>query len=365
MHYFYKYITHPIEKLQEYLDFIFLNVWYNASGTFDANNLNGHLELKQIYIDLGNSDSIAADLFNSSIEKIFEEFTKLSQTEKDVLRQGYLVNNNIEDLCLNKTSIPVLYAEIKVKHPILHDLFKRFFGKLYGSESPFNLKIFGQLSKELINIHYKDFMDVNKKRKCPFCGLNNIKGNLYKYREAYDHFLPKALYPFNSINFRNLAPMCNECNSTYKKTAIPINTKNPLKSGSIRQKAYYPYSNLKSDYQVEVAITRKDVENLSPSDIRINFKTATQSEEVDAWKRVYGIDERYKAMLCHPEEGKVWISTLIDEVSNADELEPGSDFASLYKTELRRARRNPLTSYGFLKAPFLEECKSKGVFDHV
>ena len=38
---------------------------------------------------------------------------------------------------------------------------------------------------------------------CPFCGLGDIKGVHHTKRETYVHYLPKALYPFNSINFRN------------------------------------------------------------------------------------------------------------------------------------------------------------------
>ncbi len=34
--------------------------------------------------------------------------------------------------------------------------------------------------------------------------------------EAYDHYLPKSLYPFNSINFRNLVP-------TVMSATAPIN----------------------------------------------------------------------------------------------------------------------------------------------
>ena len=61
-----------------------------------------------------------------------------------------------------------------------------------------------------------------------------MKGTHHSKREAYDHYLPKVLYPFNSINFRNLAPACHECNSTYKLG------KDPAHNPAGRRKAFNP-----------------------------------------------------------------------------------------------------------------------------
>lgn len=52
---------------------------------------------------------------------------------------------------------------------------------------------------------------------CQPCDINGVH---HTKREAYDHYRPKPLYPFNSVNFRNLAPACHEC-----ITALPTGEK--------------------------------------------------------------------------------------------------------------------------------------------
>jgi hypothetical protein len=76
----------------------------------------------------------------------------------------------------------------------------------------------------------------NTAGKCPFCGIGNIKSPHHTKREAHNHYLPKALYPFNSINVRNLAPTCHECNSTYKLSKDPAHN-----DAKRRRKAFNPY----------------------------------------------------------------------------------------------------------------------------
>ncbi|MFB2553388.1 HNH endonuclease [Ensifer soli] len=106
---------------------------------------------------------------------------------------------------------------------------------------------------------------------CPFCGIGSIKRAHFKEREAYDHYLPKSIYPFNSINFRNLAPACHECNSSYKLT------KDPAHSGVGRRKAFYPYS--ESSYLIELDMTLQhcDIDELTPGDVEIQFGPAVLS----------------------------------------------------------------------------------------
>lgn len=363
----YTYINHDIEKLQKYLDFIFFEVWCKAKGTFDAEKLAGHPELQQIYIDLGNIDENekggkSATFFNGHLEKIYAEFLKIDDATIERLKEGYRNNNNIEGLCNDKSIQPMTYKELAATHPDLTKLLKSFYGKLYGSESPFNLKAVGQLKDVLLKDHYEQFMNRNKEGKCPFCGLSNIKGNNHSFKDAYCHYLPKAIYPFNPLNFMNLAPMCNECNSTYKKTKIPIEQRNPLIGGGGRQIAFYPYSDIKHIPKFDVQLNTRDIENLTPNDLAITRIPENNDEQIASWMRVFGIQERYRALLCHPNEGKVWISSILDEYQNADALEGGITPEVYLNFQLRVAKRKPLSSFGFIKAPFLEACEVRGVF---
>jgi hypothetical protein len=362
MHFTYQYINHEIEELQELLDFLFYEVWCKAAGEFDADKLDGHPKLEQIYIDLGNTEGVAATFFNSHVENIYAEFLKLDEDQINQLKEGYKNNNNIEGLCTDKTIQPLLYKQIEAEHPDLAKLFKSFYGNLYGSSSPFNLVIFGDLKKKLIPDHYFKFMETNKREVCPFCGLLHLKANNHGCREAYDHYLPKAIFPFSPINFKNLAPMCNECNSSYKTTKIPIEKSNPVKNEEARKLAFYPYAEDSPNIEFQVQINTADINSLCPDDIQIEITSAGYDEQIESWMRVFGLEERYKASLCSPDDGKAWVNSIIDGYNNAVALGYKKSREDYYEAQYFDAVFQPQTEKGFIKAPFLKTCKDKGVF---
>ncbi|WP_109299601.1 hypothetical protein [Aquimarina sp. AU474] len=364
----YKHIPHHIEKLQEYLDFLFHNVWIVAKGNFNYRKLKGNKELYDICIQLEIDDTEWGNFFNGRIAWIFDEFVKIKDDKfkKDLIK-AYKANNNIKKLCEDKSSLPITYDDIERQYPDLAKALKSFYGRIYGSSSPFNLKVFGFLNDKLIAEYDVKFMEANNKEVCPFCGINHLKGNNHSYREAYDHYIPKGLYPFNSLNFKNLAPMCHECNSTYKLSKVPIYNNDvkkidPLIKETHRSLAFFPYAKSHPNIEIKIDLKSKDIINLRPSEIDLKIEATGYDEHVDTWLRVFGMEERYKALLCSPSEGKAWFDSIIDEFENATELSEINDAESYYKAQLKDAKKVPLSSYGFIKSVFLEECKTKGLF---
>ncbi|MFO1244043.1 MAG: hypothetical protein U1E71_02520, partial [Ramlibacter sp.] len=201
-----------------------------------------------------------------------------------------------------------------------------------------------------INDHYQTFVATNKAGKCPFCGIGDIKGEHHSKREAYDHYLPKALYPFNSINFRNLAPACHECNSTYKLS------KDPAHNLAGRRKAFYPFAAAAQIIDIRVALQHSDIENLKPTDVQMQFGPAAVTEEIETWKDVYGIEERYKAKVCGENDGKYWLTQVLDECQAYDK-QP----ADVLAMRAQQAQSRPYADCNFLRKPFLEACQQIGV----
>ena len=241
----YQYVPHNMEKMQDYINFIFDEVWckakdqdYDIEALFADND-----DLKQLIIELHTSEVKGADFFLTGLQLVFRDFKLLSDCELLSIKDWYSANNNIELACLADPSVtPVTYLEVSVLSEDLARHLKDFFKNLY-SQSFLSLSSVSSRIGEIDN-HYQTFMEKNKSGKCPFCGLNDLKGIYHSKREAYDHFLPKGKYPFNSINFRNLVPACHECNSTYKLSIDPLYYgKDPLlKQTGNRRKAFYPYS---------------------------------------------------------------------------------------------------------------------------
>lgn len=164
-------------------------------------------------------------------------------------------------------------------------------------------------------------------------------------------YLPKALYPFNSINFRNLAPACHECNSTYKLS------KDPAHNAVGRRKAFYPYAAASHDIEITVDLGAPDIDRLTSADIQLAFGPVTADEEIETWKEVYGIDERYKAKCCGA-DAKDWLEQ-VRVLRDAHGIDPEASLAAIQQQTVKA----PVANSNFLKCAFLEGCQCSGLFD--
>lgn len=348
----YKYVPHPMEKMQEFIDFIFFEVWCRAPGNepFNLDLFNGNADLKEVMTAFYYSDTKGADFFYAHVERIHSHFATLTSAQIDQFKQWYQTNNDIEKACANDPSLLIArYTDISPTHQDLSDQLATFFKGLYSQQLLDLVALRNKIGD--IDDHYKHFMKANTAGKCPFCGIGDVKGVNHTKREAYDHYLPKGLYPFNSINFRNLAPACHECNSTYKLT------KDPLHCAAGKRKAFYPY--VTDDYSIDIRISlgKSDIGHLVPSDIEIEFGPTALSEEIETWKDVYGIDERYKAKCCSDSDGKYWLAQVIDEWQQ-DNRSP----ADFMNTLARQTGKASFADNNFLKKAFLDACDRRGVF---
>ncbi|WP_231563322.1 HNH endonuclease [Salegentibacter sp. Hel_I_6] len=353
------------------MDFLFEDVWLPAEGDFVAEKLKGNKKLYNFYINNHYLDDDSKDeqkkkigktatFFNSSIEKIFKAFAEIDDDDfKLDLIDYYSNNNNIQEICTNPKLKILTYQDLEVEQKILAREIKSFYSKLYGKESPFNLKDFGSLKTKSLPSHYQEFFTHNTEGKCPFCGIKDLKGIHHTKKEAYDHYIPKGKFPFNSINFKNLAPMCNDCNSSYKGEDLVIG------EISNRNKAFYPYKTSQpdiKDFQISLKLNNPDILEIQPDDIELEIKLNGFDEEIEAWKRVFEIDERYKALLCNKSEGIAWFNMVVDGYDNAVAQGYTGTKKDFLNMKLFDTNHTPLSGYGFIKNPFLEECESMGLF---
>lgn len=347
----YKYVPHSMEKMQEYIDYIFYELWCKAPDrNYDIMLFEGNNELAEIINDFYCSSTQGGITFISKIEKIYEIFKTLSNDEIDRLKKWYGANNDIEKLCSKDPScLPVRYNELEKVNISLSNELKELFVKLYGTTIISLKAVRSKIGT--IEEHYDSFMRANNRGKCPFCGFHDIKGVYHSKRDAYDHYLAKNTYPFNSINFKNLAPMCAECNSSYKLVKDPIRD-----YSDNRRKAFYPYADITTQITIKLTFNN-NIETLTPHDIEIEMHAVGHEEEVETWKDLFGIEERYKAKCASESGGKYWYRQIIDECHNYGKTP--EEFLRIKKNE---AEKNPLSDTNFLRKPFLEACEEKGLF---
>lgn len=354
----YTFVPHQMEKMQGFIDFIFYEVWCKApcGDPFSFDLFNGNAELKELLESFHYSDAKGADFFNGHVERIYGLFAALTPAQIDQFKQWYQANNDIEKVCANDPATHIArYAEITAISENLSSQLASFFKGLY-SQSLLDLAALREKIGD-IDEHYKAFMGANKTGKCPFCGIADMHSVYHSKREAYDHYLPKGLYPFNSINFHNLVPTCHHCNSSYKTSKDPAYTPKDPARATHRRKIFYPYANPGPKIEVTIDLNKPDVDHLTPADIQLAFGPPALNEEIETWKDVYGIEERYKAMCCSATDGKYWLEQVLDEWK-----EDGRTPTDYLKTLSRQTIKNPFAESNFLKEAFLDACNRVGLF---
>jgi len=360
----YTYVHHSIEKMQRFVNFIFYQVWCRApkTGPYSLNLFDAHPPLKQILVAFAYDHRKEGDLFSSRIQAIYDKFAKLSRSDISKIKRWYQSNNNIKYVCCNDPLSQIArYCDIEKSYPQLNSLLGDFFKNLYADDLLCLQALREKIGK--VDDHYRAFMNVNNVGKCPFCGLSDMLGPSHSRREAYDHYLPKALYPFNSMNFHNLVPACHHCNSSYKTRKDPSFVPKDPAGNSKRRKAFYPYTTDGHSITITIDLNNSNIDNLAPADIQLAFGPAVVHEEIETWKEVYGIEERYrgKIMDC---DGKAWLTEVLDEwrwKDNSDGAE-GRAPEEYLRVLAHHANRSPYTGSNFLKLAFLEGCQRARIF---
>jgi hypothetical protein len=265
----YKPIPHDIFKLQEMLKHLVCSVWCEASDDQICEDKLSP-DFKTLYL--------AYSWLKEVVDLIYEKFEGLSPLEKLKVKQAFLTTNSIEKLCdanlspIYLNNLPsVIEKDVK---PLLVEFYETLLerAKVPGTKKDY----------------YEKLIKANEYKYCPCCGMTDIEQEDSKYREAFDHYLPKAHYPFASINFENLVPLCYKCNSDRK------GEKDPLEGN---RKSFYPFSSGKHNIDLKFAIDKtKDLSALERSDLKILFISDGNDEKLKTWDTLFEINDRYNDM---------------------------------------------------------------------
>jgi hypothetical protein len=106
-----------------------------------------------------------------------------------------------------------------------------------------------------------------------------------------------------------------------------------------------------------IDLNTPDVDRLTPDDIQLTFGPAAVHEEIETWKEVYGIDERYKAKCCDS-DARDWLEQL-RILCDAHGITPDTTLATVQQ----QTAKAPVANNNFLKQAFLEGCQRAGMFD--
>jgi hypothetical protein len=275
---------HPIYGLHDNIVYFFEQLFL-----LDLPFFNEEKHLKNDFIEIAKQ---SPKRFIKAFEQIVIIYHSLPDDEKAILAKAFEANNAIEELCLGNSTA---YKYDQIPHAIKENI-KSFFDDLwigYPQNSLVEEK-FGNVKD-----HFDKLIDRTHQRAiiCPFCGLNPLKPSRALRRDDYDHFLSKGFYPFNSFNFRNLFPMCDECNTDEKHDTDTL-----FKSNGNRRKIIYPYST-EPAITITVSIVPQqeyDLDDLETYLSSLENWTISHThngqftEYLESWDAVFNVSRRYK-----------------------------------------------------------------------
>lgn len=230
----------------------------------------------------------------------FQTIADLIQSQDLETRQHtydvFINNNRVEDLCDdNALSLELLKDVRKIvdKETIsLVTEIKELFDYLY-SDVLRRTNLFGGTDDLSIKDHHVQFRRLNS-QVCPFCairiyppdGRNNRRGRKFR-RSSYDHYLAQVHYPLASVNFRNLMPMCTECNTDHKGTTDILFTSDTRKK---RRQNFYPYTKNGGNELSINCVKYPTVGNMEGEwEATITPSDMAESEKVKTWDSVFNI----------------------------------------------------------------------------
>lgn len=191
-------------------------------------------------------------------------------------------SNSIENICSGNYSPKKLEKKTKGVYGVLRGLFIDLYEQVLDGDG------FRDLYSTTLRSHFDDFSKLNSEiTLCPVCGIGELKKHTDISRDQYDHYLPKAIYPLSSVNFKNLVPVCKECNSFDAKGETDV------VAVSTNRKMFFLFDDTHQGISVSFQIL---VDDINPNKIQwlITYTNPQgKNDEVESWKTIYKIESRY------------------------------------------------------------------------
>lgn len=266
----YKYLESDHSKLHEFILLFFRRI-ENETGDFDISFFDP---------DFQTIVNRHPKIIKQRCQDIYDIMKTWEQTKRSQFCQQIRESNNIESICCgnpNPLKVNDIPKDIRV-------LIKELFIKLYEQvlDGPAFTSQYATLRE-----HFNAFKKLNSDiTVCPICGISELKTQFDKKRDQYDHYLPMSIYPLSSVNFKNLVPICKDCNSfDYKgdKDIIAVST----------GKLFFLYDPDHEGIDIEFVINRDDIE-IDNIEWGLNFTNPDgKDDEIQSWRNIYDIDDRY------------------------------------------------------------------------
>lgn len=265
-------------------------------------------------------------VLQNKFEGVYNAYKLIAEKdERDKIIKAFQDSNKIESLCGNDQTLEII--TINDIHASLKQPIENLFSYLYNTAS--NYHLFTNYVNITIGTSIDNFITHHKIEVCPVCGLEGFLNLDGQARLALDHWLCQDIFPFSSVNFNNLIPIGDKCNSRPAK-----GNKNILinKNGE-RKLAYYPYKNYNGINARFAFIEEPSFEQEYGSwQFLIEPKVANEIDDFESWDETFNIKSRYNSFV-KKNILTMWQDTYVEFIDDHDFLNHASDLES-FKTNL-------------------------------
>jgi len=289
------------------------------------------------------------------MQAVYDELSGHDRQYREAFYAAFLYDNEIQLLCDDVSLSPALkQPRFDSLHGCLHALMTHLYTSTLGTKS-----LVDALGGADMLDHYRQFIQRNgDSYVCPFCGLSHFRDPSDGRRESYDHWLFKKYYPAAAVNFRNLVPMCAECNES------PNKGENDILYGDrqrrTRRRALFPYANCHGVDLVVSCVHPPSIVNLNGEwHVAVSARDESETGQTDTWKSVFNIQSRLAHHIALHQ--RVWFTEFLIERDLARatyDVTTVRSALSEHSDRLSLKLASHIQDGGFIKAAFFEFCTS-------
>jgi hypothetical protein len=220
---------------------------------------------------------------------IVERFNQLSDAlaglnagQREAVRTAIETQNRIPEIFDGVTQC----SNCKENLPEIHDLAKELFEFSFKALSRIRTP---EAQTSVRDVHFKIAYDRLSKKCCPCCGMERLEPPHPDIpRPDLDHYLMISQYPFCGANLRNLVPMGDRCNSSYKLAKDIL-----FDQQENRVPCYDPYG----DATAEFSLAGSAILGTPAGEPIWNLHLGPDSPQTANWDRIFRVKLRLEESL--------------------------------------------------------------------
>lgn len=211
-------------------------------------------------------------------QKFFDKYTGYDIENRQRIRNALSTQNALPDIFNGQSDRVTLDQMPEDIRDAIRELFRYAFGLL--------------TEVGLRDRHYEAIYRELSRKFCPFCGLERLSAP-GQPRHDLDHYLLFSVYPFAGANLRNLVPMGDRCNKSFKREIDVIFDPDT----STRRRCCDPYSGSRIALELTQTKLLSEDRAIRPQPNWSLTFTGADSDRIATWDATFQIQERYTDVL--------------------------------------------------------------------